>query len=148
MIIAKAKAVQTLTKEAKRPNVIVMYCQWSNFFESTVDFENVISPNVDGNITYIALPCLGRLDMSHLIHVLYVGFDGVLAVGCKKDSCKMDKIDGNDVAEARIMNAKAMLKNINLDKNVSIDFVSPEYLTEFSNYITSFIDQLKKNSQT
>lgn len=142
----KAKEIQTFKLEGKSPNILVMYCQWCNFPELTANSENAITQKRegDGSVTYIALPCVGRLDPLHVVQALYAGFDGILAVGCKKDNCKMEKIKGNDKAETRITNLKTLLKQINLDGKINIDFVRPEYLNEFSNCLNSFIEQLKK----
>ncbi len=143
-ITEKAKEIQKLKAEGKGPYVLVMYCQWCNF-ELEASSENILIEKQNGheNVTYIALPCAGRLDSLHVIHALSSGFDGVLAVGCKKDNCKMDKINGNDRAETRIMNLKALLKQVNLESKINIDFVRPEYLNEFSDCLNSFIEKLK-----
>lgn len=146
MLNEKAKEIQKFRAEGKGPNVLVMYCQWCNFPELKVDSESAVTERWDGeeNITYMTLPCVGRLDPLHVIQALYAGFDGVLAVGCKKDNCKMDKIKGNDKAETRIMNLKDLLKQINLDRKIGIDFVRPEYLNEFSDCLNTFIEKLKE----
>ncbi len=87
------------------------------------------------------------MDSIHVVQALYYGFDAVLAVGCKKDSCKMDKIKGNEVAEARINNLKTILKQLSIDNKLAVDFVRPEYIDDFSGSINLLIKNLKLSKE-
>ena len=139
-----SKSLHSAVEIEKHSNILVMYCQWCNFPKLSINTENIVTENRDdSNITYLPLPCLGRMDSMHIVQALYAGFDAVLAVGCKKDSCKMDKIKGNEVAEARINNLKTILKQLSIDSKLSVDFVRPEYIDDFSGSINSLIKNLK-----
>jgi coenzyme F420-reducing hydrogenase delta subunit len=143
-IVNISKSLHPTIEVEKYTNILVMYCQWCNFPKLSNNTENIVTENTDNsNITYLPLPCLGRMDSMHVVQALYSGFDAVLAVGCKKDSCKMDKIKGNEVAEARINNLKAMLKQLSIDSKLAVDFVRPEYVNDFSSSVNSFIKNLK-----
>jgi coenzyme F420-reducing hydrogenase delta subunit len=143
-IVSISKSLHSNIQVEKCPNILVMYCQWCNFPKLSNNMENVVTENAgDGNITYLPLPCLGRMDSMHVIQAIYSGFDAVLAVGCIKDSCKMDKIKGNEVAEARVKNLKAILKQLSIDSKLAVDFVRPEYVNDFSGSVNSFIKKLK-----
>jgi coenzyme F420-reducing hydrogenase delta subunit len=147
-IVNMLKTIKRDLESDKLYNILIMYCQWCNFSDLSNNVENIIKNKTkNGYISYLSLPCLGRLDSINIIQALYSGFDGVLAIGCKKDSCKMDKIKGNEVAESRIIKLKAILKQLSLEKKVAVDFVRVEYVKEFSNSINSFIDNCELNKK-
>jgi coenzyme F420-reducing hydrogenase delta subunit/ferredoxin len=143
-IVSISESLRSNIEAEKHSNILVMYCQWCNFPKLLNNTESIVTENTDdSNIIYLPLPCLGRMDSMHIVQALYSGFDGILAIGCRKDSCKMDKIKGNEVAEARINNLKAILKQLSIDNKLAVDFVRPEYVDEFSGSVNSFIKKLK-----
>jgi coenzyme F420-reducing hydrogenase delta subunit/ferredoxin len=144
-IVSISKSIHPTIEAKKYTNILVMYCQWCNFPKLSNNTDNIVTENTDdsNNITYLPLPCLGRMDSMHIVQALYSGFDAVLAIGCRKDSCKMDKIKGNEVAEARINNLKVILKQLSIDSKLAVDFVRPEYVDDFSGSVNSFIKNLK-----
>jgi coenzyme F420-reducing hydrogenase delta subunit/ferredoxin len=143
-IVSISESLRSNIEAEKHSNILVMYCQWCNFPKILNNTESIVTENTDdSNIIYLPLPCLGRMDSMHIVQALYSGFDGILAIGCRKDSCKMDKIKGNEVAEARINNLKAILKQLSIDNKLAVDFVRPEYVHEFSGSVNSFIKKLK-----
>jgi coenzyme F420-reducing hydrogenase delta subunit/Pyruvate/2-oxoacid:ferredoxin oxidoreductase delta subunit len=143
-IVSISKSIHPTIEVEKHSNILVMYCQWCNFPKLSNNTETIVTENIDeNNITYLPLPCLGRMDSMQIVQALHSGFDGILAIGCKKDSCKMDKIKGNEVAEARIIKLKTILKQLSIDNKLAIDFVRPEYIDDFSGSINTFINNLK-----
>jgi len=143
-IVSISESLRSNIEAEKHSNILVMYCQWCNFPKISKNTETIVTENIgENNITYLPLPCLGRMDSMHIVQALYSGFDGILAIGCKKDSCKMDKIKGNEVAEARIIKLKTILKQLSIDNKLSIDFVRPEYIDDFSGSVNTFINNLK-----
>ena len=59
----------------------------------------------------------------------------------------MDKIKGNEIAEARIKNLKVILKQLSIDSKLAVDFVRPEYVDDFSGSINLFINSLKLSKE-
>jgi len=61
----------------------------------------------------IDLPCLGRLDIQHILEAFLAGSDGVLVVGCYDDAC--EHLRGNSMAERRVDYARELLAEAHVE---------------------------------
>ena len=64
------------------------------------------------NAMVLEVPCFKAMDPVHVINALRCGFDGVMAVVCSAEDCKLEK--GRDAAERNLGVLKDALKKMNL----------------------------------
>ncbi|MFH1489258.1 MAG: hydrogenase iron-sulfur subunit [Pseudomonadota bacterium] len=67
-----------------------------------------------GGLRLLEIPCAGRIDPDHLLKAFRVGADGVMVLGCHRDSCK--SFNGNELAESRVESMKAYLSDAGLEE--------------------------------
>ncbi len=119
-------------KSAGKPAILLFVCQWSEF--SALD--DVQNGCLGDNITIIELPCAKGFDPVHVIQALSSGFDGVMAVVCPEDQCKLE--EGTELAERNFSALKSVLKQYNLENRFDTFKVSPKYPGEFNAKLESF----------
>ena len=125
-----------LRSEGIKPVVLVFCCQWAEF--SALDgFQNSSHRK---NAMIIEIPCFKGLDPVHILDALYSGFDGVLAVTCTEDECKLEK--GRDIAEQNVATLKKTLAQLDLLDRFTICTASPKYLDDFDLKLDAFIEEI------
>ncbi|MEM3760837.1 MAG: hydrogenase iron-sulfur subunit, partial [Candidatus Bathyarchaeia archaeon] len=97
-----------LKAEGKSPVILVFCCQWSEFQA----LDNPESVLLKKNAVTLEVPCFKALDPVHVVNALNSGFDGVMAVVCPTEDCKLQ--EGRDTAERNITVLKDYLKKANL----------------------------------
>ena len=118
------------------PAVLVFCCQWSEF--SALD--NIQTGSFGENVMIIELPCAKGLDPVHVLQALNSGFDGVLAVTCPKEECKLE--EGKEIAERNVFALKKVLRQLNLEDRFETCTTSPKYLGDFNSKLESFIQKI------
>ena len=88
------------------------------------------------DITIIELPCAKGFDPVLVLEALSLGFDGVMAVVCPEELCKLE--EGTELAERNFSALKTVLKQYNLEERFDSFRVSPKYLGEFNATLESF----------
>ncbi len=136
-------AEQLKAKTKKGPAVLAFVCQWSEF--SALD-----SPNkaFEGkNVLALEVPCFKSMDPVHVINALQCGFDGVMAVVCSKEDCKLQ--EGRDAAERNVDSLKVALKKLGLLDRFELYEESPRCAGDFNFKLDEFykkISNLPKNN--
>jgi coenzyme F420-reducing hydrogenase delta subunit/NAD-dependent dihydropyrimidine dehydrogenase PreA subunit len=128
--------VPKIRMKTKKPAILVLSCQWSEF--SNFDPRRKGSL---GNAVLIGLPCAGRVDDLHVLEAFYSGFDGVLVGACNKDECKLEK--GNERAEKRLDSLKRLLSEVNLGERVQVSFLSPRNPEDLNDQIRLFTEKVR-----
>jgi len=118
------------------PAVLVFCCQWSEF--SALD--DIQTGSFGENVMIIELPCAKGLDPVHVLEALYSGFDGVLAVTCPEEECKLE--EGKEIAERNVFALKKVLRQLNLENRFETCTTSPKYIGDFNSKIESFIQKI------
>ncbi len=118
------------------PVVLVFCCQWAEF--SALD--NAQKGSLGENIMIIELPCAKGLDPVHILNALYSGFDGVLAVTCPENECKLEK--GRKIPEQNVFALKKVLKQLSLEDKFEIVTTSPKDVGDFHEKVTSFVQRI------
>lgn len=118
------------------PVVLVFCCQWAEF--STLD--NVQKSLLGENVMIIELPCAKGLDPVHVLDALYSGFDGVLAITCPENECKLE--EGREIPERNVFALKKTLKQLNLEGRFEITTTSPKNLGDFDAKVKLFIQKV------
>ena len=115
-----------------KPAILLFVCQWSEF--SALD--DVQKGCLGSDITIIELPCAKGFDPVLVLEALRLGFDGVMAVVCPEELCKLE--EGTELAERNFSALKTVLKQYSLDDRFDTFRVSPKYPGEFNAKLESF----------
>ena len=131
-IIKNCSRKTAKAKAQGKPAILLFVCQWSEF--SALD--DVQNGCLGDGITIIELPCAKGFDPVLVLEALSLGFDGVLAVVCPEELCKLE--EGTELAERNFSALKTVLKQYNLEERFDSFRVSPKYLGEFNATLESF----------
>jgi len=131
-----AKAAKQLKVTGIKPAILVFCCQWSEF--SALDQpENRL---FDNKAIIMEIPCFKGLDPVHVVEALRSGFDGVLAIVCSPDDCKLEL--GRDVAERNATVLRQTLNKLNLQDRFEIYTASPRCIGDFNQKLATFIQKI------
>lgn len=119
-----------------KPAILLFVCQWSEF--SALD--EVQKGCLTDNITIIELPCAKGFDPVLVLEALSAGFDGVMAVICPEELCKLE--EGTYLGERNFSALKVVLKDYNLEDRFDSIRVSPKYPGEFKEKLEQFTKKI------
>ncbi len=131
-------AARKMKENGVSPTVLVFCCQWSEF--SALD--NPESSLFDHKAVALEIPCFKALDPAHVVQALYSGFDGVLAVVCSEEDCKLEK--GRETAERNMAILKSTLEKLGLAERFELYTVSPRRVGDFNRKLESFVEKIGK----
>jgi coenzyme F420-reducing hydrogenase delta subunit len=86
------------------------------------------------------IPCFKSLDPVHVVQALEGGFDGVMAVVCSQEDCKLEK--GRDTAERNLAVLKKALEKKKLLNRFEFFTTSPRCVGEFNQRLDEFIKKI------
>lgn len=89
--------------------IVVFYCS-TNI--ERADLESAEDSFGHDELTFIELPCSGKVDVPYLMKAFEGGADGVLLVTCKKDECQY--MHGSFRADNRVRTVNQLLEEIGL----------------------------------
>jgi coenzyme F420-reducing hydrogenase delta subunit/ferredoxin len=135
-------AAVKLKANGKSPVVLVFCCQWSEF--PALDKPEEIF--FKRNAVIIEVPCFKALDPFHVVNALRRGFDGVMAVVCPAEDCKLQK--GRDTAERNMAVLKDVLKKMGLFERFELYESSPRDAGKFEKKLDEFIQKVASLPQT
>lgn len=129
-------AATKLKAEGISPLILVFCCMWSEF--SFLD-----KPEVEiakRNTVMIEIPCFKALDPVHVIYALQNGFDGVMAVVCSDEDCKLE--EGRELAETNVRVLKNALLKMGLIERFELFESSPRSFWDFEKKLDDFIKRI------
>jgi len=129
-------AARKLKANGVSPTVLVFCCQWSEF--SALD--NLESGLFDHKAVALEVPCFKALDPAHVVQAFYSGFDGVLAIVCSEEDCKLEK--GREIAERNMAILNSTLKKLGLKERFELYTVSPRQVGEFNKKLERFVKKI------
>ena len=135
-IIKNCSSKAASAKAKGNPAILLFVCQWSEF--SALD--DVQKGCLTDNVTIIELPCAKGFDPVLVLEALSAGFDGVLAVVCPEELCKLE--EGTYLGERNFSALKVVLKDYNLDDRFESFRVSPKYPGEFKQKLEEFTKKI------
>lgn len=127
-----AEFARRLKNEGKGPTILVFVCQWSEF-QALDDPEGQL---LKKKVAVMEIPCFKALDPVHVVNALSNGFDGVMAVICSTEDCKIQ--EGRETAERNLSVLKDFLKKTKLLDRFEIFFASPRCVGDFSKKFDAF----------
>jgi len=99
------KTIEILAKYDRKPKIIAFCCQSCGY--AAADDAGLKKILYSPNMFIIRVPCTGRVDTDFILKSLEVGFDGVMIIGCNKDSCRY--IDGIQKVQRKVRLLKKLL---------------------------------------
>jgi len=129
-----ADAAKKLKEEGKFPVILVFVCQWSEF-QALDNPENLLKKAV-----VMEIPCFKALDPVHIANALRDGFDGVMAVVCPTEDCKLE--EGKETAERNVTVLKDVLKKIGLLERFELFTASPRCVGDFGKKLDEFVKKI------
>jgi coenzyme F420-reducing hydrogenase delta subunit len=130
------QAAKKLKAQGKSSVILVLCCQWSEF--SALDDAKSLIPK--RNVVSLEVPCFKALDPVHVVNALNNGFDGVMAVVCSPEDCKLQ--EGKDTAERNMSVLKDALKKMNLSERFQIFEASPRCVGDFNEKMEEFFKKI------
>ncbi len=129
-------AAADMKARGNTPAVLVLTCQWSEY--SALDSpERTIKGK---NAMMLEVPCFKGMDPAHVVSAFQRGFDGVMAVICSADDCKLHH--GRDTSERQLDVLMAYLKRYNLLDRFELHELSPRCEGEFISKFDAFFDRI------
>ena len=125
-----------LKAQSKGPAVLAFVCQWSEF--SALDDPNKVFEGK--NVLALEVPCFKSLDPVHVVNALNSGFDGVMAVVCSSQDCKLQ--EGRDTAERNLGVMLNVLKKKGLLDRFELYEESPRCAGEFQSKLDAFYNKI------
>jgi coenzyme F420-reducing hydrogenase delta subunit len=122
-----------LKADGKSPLILVFCCQWSEF-QALDNPEEVLFKR---NAVTLEIPCFKALDPVHVVNALMNGFDGVMAVVCPAEDCKLQ--EGRDTAERNMEVLKRFLKKAGLLERFEFFEASPRQIGSFEEKLEAFV---------
>lgn len=129
--------------QAVKTRVAVFACEHSAYFALEKASGSLGGAIYDGSVHLFSVPCSGRVDVLHILKAFQSGIDGVLVLGCFKESCNF--VEGNVRAEKRVNYTKTLLEEIGVNPDrVHFEFTSPALATSVVlEAVDSFIKRVK-----
>jgi coenzyme F420-reducing hydrogenase delta subunit len=136
-VLKRYTEVAKKLKEAGNfPVVLVFCCQWSEF-SALDDPESSIFKK---KAVVLEVPCFKALDPVHVVCALQSGFNGVMAVVCSNEDCKLQ--EGKDTAERNMSVLKDSLKKMNLLDRFELYTASPRCVGDFNQKLEEFFKKI------
>ncbi len=121
-----------LKKEGRHPMILVFVCQWSEF----PALDDPEAQLLKRKVATMEIPCFKALDPVHVVNALSSGFDGVMAVVCSTDDCKLE--EGKETAERNLSILRDVLKKVKLQDRFEIFTASPRCVGDFGKKFDGF----------
>lgn len=131
-----------LLEEAKlsfKPKILGFLCNWCSY--AGADLAGVSRFQYPTNLRIIRVMCSGRVDPQFVINSLRKGMDGVIIMGCHPGDCHY--LDGNYEAELKFKMLKKILKYVDLEERLHLEWVSAAEGLRFSQVIQNFTEKIK-----
>ena len=130
-----AEAARKLKAEGKSPVILVFVCQWSEF-QALDNPESLLFKKA----MVMEVPCFKALDPVHVVNALREGFDGVMAVVCAPEDCKL--LEGKETAERNAAVLKDALKKMGLLERFELFNASPRCVGDFNDKLNEFAKKI------
>jgi len=128
-------------KGAFSPDIIAFCCAQSAY--QAADTAGSMRISYPENIRVIRVPCVGRVDVLHILRAFERGADGVLVLGCHEEACH--HLSGNTRAKNRVQKANTLLQEIGIDgKRVEMFTLAPNQGSRFARIANEVNERIKE----
>jgi coenzyme F420-reducing hydrogenase delta subunit len=129
-------AAERMRAKNGAPAILVFSCQWSEY-SALDDPGNALRGK---NALVLEVPCFKGMDPVHVVNALEQGFDGVMAVVCSADDCKLQK--GRDTSERQLEVLMSYLKRLGLQDRFEMHELSPRCEGDFQARFDAFHEKI------
>jgi len=136
ILASYAEAAENMKARGSRPSVLVLSCQWSEY--SALD--NPEETLKGKNAVILEVPCFKGMDPVHVVSAFERGFDGVMAVICSANDCKLRR--GRDTSERQLEVLMTYLKRLGLLDRFEIHEIAPRCEGEFLMKFDAFYEKI------
>lgn len=136
ILASYAGAAAKMKARGSNSSVLVLSCQWSEY-SALDDPENTLKGK---NAMILEVPCFKGMDPVHVVSAFERGFDGVMAVVCSVNDCKLHH--GRDTSERQLDVLMAYLKKLDLLDRFEIHELSPRCEGEFISKFEDFYEKI------
>ncbi len=133
------KSIEIFSKFKNSPKIIAFCCRSCGY--AAADDAGLKKITYYPNIFIIQVPCTGRVDSSFIIKSFELGFDGILIIGCRKNSCRY--IDGIENVRKKVHLLKSIL-GPKFAHRVILKHVNAVEGSKFSEIIQKFYKELEE----
>jgi len=128
-------------KGAFSPDIIAFCCAQSAY--QAADTAGSMRISYPENIRVIRVPCVGRVDVLHILRAFERGADGVLVLCCHEEACH--HLSGNTRAKNRVQKANILLQEIGVDgKRVEMFTLAPNQGSRFARIANEVNERIKE----
>ncbi len=144
MAASLGEALECIAPSTTVPAILALCCSY--MVGASRSFAAWLAHEPLPNLGLARIPCLAKLDVSHLLKPFEMGVDGVLVVACADDECRYP---GNvAVAERRVNEARRILKEIGLDESqLELKELQASEVGDFQRLLTEFENRLQQLRQ-
>jgi heterodisulfide reductase subunit A len=132
------KTIEVLSKFKKKPKIIAFCCRSCGY--AAADDAGYKKLYYNPNIFIVRVPCTGRIDTNFILKSFELGFNGVMIIGCSKESCRY--INGIEKIQRKIKILKKVL-GPKYTNRVILKHLNAVEGNKFSEIINNFYEQLK-----
>ncbi|MBY9002932.1 MAG: hydrogenase iron-sulfur subunit [Candidatus Lokiarchaeota archaeon] len=92
------RTIEVFSKSKMNPKILIFACESCGY--AAADDAGLKKLAYPPSVFIIKVPCAGRVDSEFILYSLKSGFDGIMVIGCRENSCNY--IDGISQAKNRI----------------------------------------------
>ena len=92
------RTIDVFSKFKIKPKILIFACESCGY--AAADDAGLKKLGYPPNVFIIKVPCAGRVDSEFILYSLKCGFDGIMVIGCRENSCNY--INGIIQAKSRI----------------------------------------------
>lgn len=123
-------------------NKVVAFC-CENSAYLAADKAGRMRLHYPNNVRIIRVPCVGRVDLIHILKAFEKGAAGVLVMGCQEGACQ--HLTGNTRAKERAEYAKSLLKEVGIDDSrLRMLNIAPDMAQQFVREIKDMTEKIKE----
>lgn len=140
-ILAEVQAIGegSLTKGDNR--IVAFCCENSAYLAA--DKAGRMRLYYPDNVRIIPVPCVGRVDVLHILRAFEKGAAGVMVIGCQEGACQ--HLTGNTRARERAEYAKSLLKEVGIDDSrLRMVNIAPDLAQQFVREIKDMTEKIKE----
>jgi heterodisulfide reductase subunit A len=121
--------------EAMGKDRIVAFCCAESAYRAA-DKAGKLGIYYPDDVRVISVPCVGRVDVLHILKAFEQGATEVLVMGCQEGACQ--HLEGNIRAKERVKYAQSLLKEIGMDgKRIKMVNIGPDMAWRFAQEVTN-----------
>ena len=135
------RALESISSSSTEPAILALCCSYGSCASSS--FAEWLAYHRPPNLGLAKIPCVAKIDVTHLLRPFEMGVAGVLVMACSDDECRYP---GNlAVAERRVNAAKKILNEIGLSESrLELRELEVPQIRDFEQLLAEFENRLKQ----